>query len=63
MFNRKPEPEELISVPQAGLLEALEGAKDVFAMLAGMRQQAIDAGFSEEIAELIVLELVRKNNG
>jgi hypothetical protein len=42
------------------LLEALEGSKDVFALLAGMKQQAIDAGFSEEIAELIVLEMLRK---
>ena len=62
MFNRKTEPEEVISAPQLNLLQALDDAKDIFAMLAGMRQQAIDSGFSEEIAELLVLELLRKSD-
>lgn len=61
MFNRKTDTEPVGTPAQANLLEALEGAKDIFAMLGGMRQQAIDSGFSEEIAELLVLEMLRKN--
>lgn len=45
-----------------GMLEALEGSKDIFALLAGMKAQAIDAGFSPEVAELIVLEMLKKQN-
>lgn len=62
MFNRKVESEAVVNAEQANLLEALEGAKDIFAMLGGMRQQAIDSGFSEEIAELLVLEMLRKKS-
>jgi hypothetical protein len=42
------------------LLEALENSSPIFSMLAGMKQQAIDSGFSPEVAELIVLELLKK---
>lgn len=45
-----------------GFLEALEGSKDVFALLAGMKAQAIEAGFSPEVAELIVLEMLKKQS-
>jgi hypothetical protein len=44
------------------MLEALEGSRDVFALLAGMKKQAMDAGFSEEIAEQIVLEMLKKQS-
>lgn len=43
-------------------LEMLENTKDLFATLAGMKQQAIDAGFSPEVAEQIVLEMLRKQS-
>lgn len=61
MFNRKTDAEPVVNPAQANLLEAIEGSKDIFAMLGGMRQQAIDSGFSEEVAELLVLEMIRKN--
>lgn len=41
------------------MLEALENSSPIFSMLAGMKQQAIDAGFSPEVAELIVLEMLK----
>ena len=43
------------------LLSALELSKDLMAMLAGLKQQAIDSGFSDEVAELIALEVYRKS--
>lgn len=43
------------------LLSALEVSKDLMAMLAGLKQQAIDNGFSDEVAELIALEVYRKS--
>lgn len=42
------------------LLHALEMSKDIISMLAGVKKQASDAGFSEEIAELIALEILKK---
>ena len=47
---------------QGNLLAALELSKDLIAMLAGVKQQAIDSGFSEEIAEMIALEVYRKSS-
>lgn len=45
----------------SGLLEMLEGTKSIIAALAGAKQQAIDAGFSPEVAELIALEFLKKS--
>lgn len=44
------------------LLAALELSKDLISMLAGVKQQAIESGFSEEIAEMIALEMYRKSS-
>ncbi len=44
----------------SNMLEMLEEMKNIIAMLAGVKQQAIDAGFSEQTAELITLEFLRK---
>ncbi len=42
------------------LLHAIEMSKDIVSMLAGVKKQAMDSGFSEEIAELIALEMLKK---
>jgi hypothetical protein len=44
------------------MLAFLEESKNLIAMFAGIKQQAIDSGFSEEIAERIVLEMLRMQN-
>ena len=44
----------------SSMLEMLEEMKNLVAMLAGIKQQAVDPGFTEETAELIVLEFLRK---
>jgi hypothetical protein len=43
-------------------LNMLEGNKDIFSFLAGMKRQAMDVGFSEEIAEKLVLAMVVGSN-
>jgi hypothetical protein len=42
------------------MLEMLEEMKNLVAMLAGIKQKAMDSGFTEETAELIVMEFLRK---
>lgn len=44
----------------SSMLEMLEEMKNLVAMLAGIKQQAVESGFTEETAELIVLEFLRK---
>lgn len=42
------------------MLEMLESMKTMVSMFAGIKQSAIEAGFTEDTAEQIVLEFVRK---
>jgi hypothetical protein len=41
------------------MLAFLEESKNLIAMFAGIKQQAMDSGFSEEVAEKIVLEMIK----
>jgi len=41
------------------LLLMMEQTKDLIAAFAGVKAQAVEAGFSEQAAELIVLEMVK----
>ena len=43
-----------------GMLEMMDGMRDVVASLAGVKAMFIEAGFSDEIAELMTLEVLRK---
>lgn len=44
------------------LMQAMETARDAVAALTGMRQQFIEAGWSPENAELMVVEILRASN-
>lgn len=46
----------------SGMLESMDGMRDVVAALAGVKALFIEAGFSEEIAELMVLEVLKKGS-
>lgn len=43
-----------------GMLEMVEGMRDIVAAMAGVKTMFIEAGFSEPIAELMVLEVLKK---
>lgn len=42
------------------LLDSMDGMRDVVAALAGTKAAFVEAGFSEEISELMVLEILKK---
>lgn len=48
--------------PSQDLLAMMEQTKDVIAAFAGIKGQAMAAGFSEDTAEKIVIEMFRAAN-
>lgn len=46
---------------RTSLLETMESARDAVAAYTGIRQQFIDAGWSERMAEAMVVEILRTN--
>lgn len=42
------------------LLESMDGMRDIVASMAGIKTLFIEAGFSQEISELMVLEILKK---
>jgi hypothetical protein len=49
-------------IDNISMLTFLEESKTLIAMFAGIKKQAMDDGFSEEIAERIVLEMLKMQN-
>jgi len=52
----------LLMIDNTPMLTFLEESKNLIAMFAGVKKQAMDEGFSEETAERIVVEMLRMQN-